>query len=159
MKLLPVTVVLPIRQKMIRYTFFKKLETFFPRILKYCVTANVVFFRCSHKRHPVRKVVLRNFEIFTGKQLSQSVLFFNKVADLKKETLAEMFSCKFWEICKNTFFYGTLLGDCFCFLTIWKSPEKFCVFRCLVFLLLTLNKSVSWSSFWTMLAGLKFNPL
>ena len=47
------------------------------------------------------KGVLRNFTEFTGKQLCQSV-FFNKVAALalackfiKKDTLAQVFSCEF----------------------------------------------------------------
>ena len=61
--------------------------------------------RCS-----VRKGALRNFSKFTGKHLCQS-LFFNKVADLawkfKKETLAQLFSCEFCEISKDT------SGDCF----------------------------------------------
>ena len=44
----------------------------------------------------VRKVVFRNFEKFTGKQLCESI-FFNKVAHvvcnfIKKETLAQIFS-------------------------------------------------------------------
>ena len=51
--------------------------------------------------------VLRNFTEFTGKHL-------NKVAGMacniiKKETLAQVFSCEFCEISKNTFFYGTSL--------------------------------------------------
>ena len=42
-----------------------------------------------------KKGVLRNFTKFTGKHLRQS-LFFNKVAGLiKKEALAQLFSCKF----------------------------------------------------------------
>ena len=54
------------------------------------------------------KGVLRNFAEFTGKHLCHS-LFFNKVAGgacnfIKKETLAQMFSCEFCEISKNTFF-------------------------------------------------------
>ena len=48
---------------------------------------------------------------FTGKHLCQS-FFFNKVAALratfiKKETLAQVFSCEFCEISKNTFSYRT----------------------------------------------------
>ena len=58
-----------------------------------------------------RKGILRNFAKFTGKHLCQS-LFFNKVAGaacnfIKKETLAQVFSCEFCEISKNTFFYRT----------------------------------------------------
>ena len=57
----------------------------------------------------VRKGILKNFAKFTGKHQHQS-LFFNKVADLrpgtslKKETLAQLFSCEFYEISKITFF-------------------------------------------------------
>ena len=45
-----------------------------------------------------KKGVLENFAKFTGKYLSQS-LFFNR------ETLAQVFSCGFCEIFKNTFFH------------------------------------------------------
>ena len=48
-----------------------------------------------------RKCVLRNFAKFTEKHLCQS-LFLNKV-----EALAQVFSCEFCEIFKNTFFYRT----------------------------------------------------
>ena len=58
-----------------------------------------------------KKGVLRNFAKFTEKHLCQ-VLFFTKVAGLgpracnsfNKETLAQVFSCEFCEISKNTFF-------------------------------------------------------
>ena len=33
---------------------------------------------------------------------------------MKKETLAQVFSCKFCKISKNTFSYRTPLDDCFC---------------------------------------------
>ena len=63
--------------------------------------------RCS-----VEKGVLRNFAKFTGKHLRQS-LFFNKVCFfinfIKKETLAQSFSCEICEISKNTFYYRTPL--------------------------------------------------
>ena len=63
--------------------------------------------KSSHQRCSVKKGVLRNFAKFTGKYLCQS-LFFNKVARaacnfIKKETVAQVFSCKFSEISKNTF--------------------------------------------------------
>ena len=64
--------------------------------------------RCS-----VKKVVLKDFAKFTGKHLyfrPQAYKF------LQKETLAEVFSCEFCEIFKNTSFYRTPLGDClYCF--------------------------------------------
>ena len=53
--------------------------------------------------------VLRNFAKFTGKHLCQSLFFIIKLQDetcnfiIKKETLAQVFSCEFWEISKNTF--------------------------------------------------------
>ena len=55
---------------------------------------------------------------------------------IKKETLAQVFSFKFWEISKNTSFYRTLLDDCFwrltcklasmnsCYSTIGSSTRK-----------------------------------
>ena len=83
----------------------------------------------------MKKGVYRNFAKFTGKHLCQS-LFFNKVATasvydiifrtyilldfeltakilvdfIKKETLAQVFSCKFCEISKNTFCTEHLLA-------------------------------------------------
>ena len=58
-----------------------------------------------HRRCSVRKDVLGNFAKFTGEHLFQS-LFFNKVAGkfIKKEALAQVFSCEFCEIFKSTFF-------------------------------------------------------
>ena len=61
----------------------------------------------------MKKGALRNFAKFTGKNLCQS-LSFNKVAGtacnfIKKEALVQAFSCEFWEISKNTFFYRTSL--------------------------------------------------
>ena len=47
-----------------------------------------------------KKGVLRNFAKFTGKQACNFI---------KKETLAQMFSCEFCEISKNTFFHRTPL--------------------------------------------------
>ena len=53
------------------------------------------------------------FSKFTGKHLCQS-LFFNKFAGqacnfIKKQTLAQVFSCEFCKIFKNTNFYRTPL--------------------------------------------------
>ena len=58
-----------------------------------------------------KKDTLRNSRKFTGKHLWQS-LFFNKVAGrnfIKRETLAQVSSCEFSEICKNTFSHRTPL--------------------------------------------------
>ena len=55
-----------------------------------------------------KKVVLRNFAKFTGKHVYQS-LFLIKLPEacnfIKKETMAQMFSCEFCEISRNTFSY------------------------------------------------------
>ena len=64
--------------------------------------------RSSHWRCSVRKGVPRNFAKFIGKHLCHG-LFLKKVAGLgvtfiKKETLAQVFSCKFCKISKKTFF-------------------------------------------------------
>ena len=52
---------------------------------------------------------------------------------IKKETLAQVFSCEFREISKNTFFYRTPRGDCFraCFraVTAESSVSQSKVFR------------------------------
>ena len=50
-----------------------------------------------------KRGVLRNFTKFTGIHLCQSLFL------LKKETLAQLFSCAFCKIFKNTLFYGTPL--------------------------------------------------
>ena len=43
-----------------------------------------------------------DFSKFTGKHLCQYL--FDKVAGLRPVTLAQVFSCEFWEISQNTFF-------------------------------------------------------
>ena len=75
------------------------------------VTLCTIKSRSSHRMCSVRKGVLRNFSTFTGKHLCQGP-FFNKVrpqpATLLKKRLAQVFSCEFWEIFKNTFFIKQL---------------------------------------------------
>ena len=53
------------------------------------------FFRSSHRRRSAKKVVLRSFAKFIGKQLCQS-LFFNKVAGLR---LATVLKKRLWHRC------------------------------------------------------------
>ena len=58
-----------------------------------------------------KKGFLKNSPKFTRKHLYQS-LFFNKVAGfatLLKKALAQVFSCEFWKIFKNTFLTEHLL--------------------------------------------------
>ena len=63
-----------------------------------------------------KKGIITCFVKFTGKYLCQR-LFFNKVALLlnfiKKETLAQLLSCEFCKIFKNTFVQNKS-GACFC---------------------------------------------
>ena len=92
----PMYLTLPLRYSLLPHNFiFKSPLNFFENFSK----------RCSMKSD-----ALRNFAKLTGKHLCQSLLF-NKVAGLcnviKKNTLAEVFSCGFCEIFKNTFFYIT----------------------------------------------------
>ena len=56
------------------------------------------FTEAGHQRCSLRKGVLRNFAKLTGKHRPQSCNF------IKKETLAQVYSCEFCEISKNTFF-------------------------------------------------------
>ena len=55
-----------------------------------------------------KESVMRNFAELTRKYLCRN-LFFDKVKTfnfIKNEFLAQVFSCEFCEICKNTFFAG-----------------------------------------------------
>ena len=68
-------------------------------------TAVFKTYRSSHRRCSVKKGVLKNFTEFVGKHLCPS-LFLNKVAGsasnfIKKETLAQVFSCEFCKIFEN----------------------------------------------------------
>ena len=94
----------PVKQSMIKAILWK--FNFFCWKATNIDVSKVTTYRSSHLRCSLRKDVLRDFAKFTGKPLCQS-FFFNKVAGLslfKKETLPEVFSCKFCEISKNTFF-------------------------------------------------------
>ena len=57
-----------------------------------------------------KKVVLKNFAKFTGKHLCHSLFLIKQTVActlcsfIKKEALAQVFSCESWEIFKNTFF-------------------------------------------------------
>ena len=76
-------------------------------------------FRSKHRRCSIKKALLKDFAVFTGKHLC----LFNKETlqrvdaatcrvesrslacnFIKKETLAQVFSCEFCETSKNTFF-------------------------------------------------------
>ena len=74
-------------------------------VVNFCMT----LFRSSHRRCSIRKGVPGNFAKFTGKHVPGHVsrVFFWRMKPatlLKKETLAQVFSCEFCKISKNTFF-------------------------------------------------------
>ena len=62
---------------------------------KIAIDFSIDNYRSSHRRCSVKNGVLKNFAKFAGKYLCHG-LFFNK-------TLAQIFSCEFCEISKNTF--------------------------------------------------------
>ena len=80
------------------------------------------FNRSSHRRCTVKKGVVRNFVKFTGKHLCRGLFLIKLQAWglqlYKKETPAQVFSCKFCKISKKYFFYTTPLDDCFWFNSI-----------------------------------------
>ena len=66
-----------------------------------------MFYKSSRPDVFCKKGILRNFGKFSGKHSCQR-LYFNKVAGqaynfIKIETLAQVLSCEFSEISKNTF--------------------------------------------------------
>ena len=84
-------------------------------------------FRSSRPEVLCKKGVQRNFAKFTGKHLCPS-LCFNKSQvwgcnSIKKENLAYVLSCQFWEISKNTFYYGTPLVAASIFLLFLSRPR------------------------------------
>ena len=80
--------------------------------LQYLVpfSPQVSCFRSNYQRCSVKKDVLRNFAIFTGKYLCQG-LYFNKVADacnfVKKEALTQVFPVNFAKFLRTSFSQNT----------------------------------------------------
>ena len=73
-----------------------------------------------------KKIALKNFTKFTGKHLCQSLFFLSYRSEaynhdhatynfIKKKTLAQVFSCEFSEIVKNTSFMEHLRTTAFTF--------------------------------------------
>ena len=93
-----------LRSSYIKVLFPHKLDTSIWYLSKWQLrTSNISNHRSSRLEVFCKKDVLRNFTKFTGKDLCQR-LFFNT-----ETVLAQVFSCEFCEISKNTFFYRTLL--------------------------------------------------
>ena len=72
----------------------------FAQIYKILFPCKVYAYRSSWSAVFCKKVLLKNFAKFTGKHLRQISCNFVKI-----ETLAQVFSCEFYEIFKNTYFY------------------------------------------------------
>ena len=73
-----------------------------------------------------KKTALKNFPIFTGKQLWN--LFF-------KKRFQHVFSCEYSKCFKNTCFKKTSVNDCFWFLLLWFSctwPIPGSLFLCVI---------------------------
>ena len=82
-------------------------EVFCKKSVFNCSVVNFAKFLRPYFLQNSRKGVLKHFTKFTGKRQCKSFLF-NKVAGhtsifIKKETLAQAFSCEFSEIFKNLF--------------------------------------------------------
>ena len=80
----------------------------------HCTIAYLQYVTIRSSRSEVfcKKGVLENFAKFTGKHLCQSLFLIKRLRHeawnfIKKETLAQVFTCEFSEISKNTFFYRT----------------------------------------------------
>ena len=83
-----------------------------------CYFTGKTLFRSNHRGALSKKGVLKNFAKFTGKHQRQS-LFFNKVNFIKKETLAQVFSCKFCEILRTPVLQNTS-GRLLLFFSLWR---------------------------------------
>ena len=85
---------------------------YFSAVMAWVVNFYMTLFRSSHRRCSIRKGVPGKFAKFTGKHVPGHVsrVFFLKSCRMKpatlfkKETVAQVFSCEFCKISKNTFF-------------------------------------------------------
>ena len=96
----------------------------------------IISYRSSHQRCSIEKGVLKNFAKFMNKHLRQSDCNF-----IKKETLAQVFSCELWEISKNTiftahFWWLPLMNSCLCWIIDIEKQWKHLGFmmRCGIYL-------------------------
>ena len=68
------------------------------------INNTVLLDRSSLEEVLCKENLVKTFSKFTGKHLCQSLF---SIKFIKKETLAQVFSCEFWEISKSNFFYKT----------------------------------------------------
>ena len=86
----------------------KKLD----KCQQWCFPPYCLFQRCRNSHHSINMMFLKISARFTGKQLCQSLqsqrLQVSACKFAKRGTLGQVFSYKFCEIFKNTFFTGHL---------------------------------------------------
>ena len=92
--------IFPSSSRYSQYTYTLKVIQFFKK--------EPIGARSSRPDLFCKKCILRNFTKFTGKHLCQSPYFNNFI---KIKFLAQVFSCEFCEISKNTFFHRIPLVD------------------------------------------------
>ena len=89
------------------------------------------YFRSSHRRCSIENGVLVNFAIFTGKRRCKSLFFYLKCSPkacnfIKKEILAQVFSCEFCKDFKNNFFTEHLRATAsIIFLTVFGFRDEY----------------------------------
>ena len=89
----------------------------------------LMFAESSHPEVFCKKGVLGNFAKFTGKHLYQSPFCRpHSCTFIEKETLAQVFSCEFCEISKNTYFHRTTLVAA-SGLPKWRSNDQNCFIK------------------------------
>ena len=120
------------------YKLFSKYFGKINRNVENMTSEEIVFLQKQPPEVFCKKGIFRKFAKFTGKHLCQTH-FLNKVAGqdcnfIKKEAQAQVFSCEFSEISKNTFF---------------ASPER---------LLLFLSKKMAWFYFSNLFSFLEILP-
>ena len=109
-------------------------------------------FRNSRPQVFCKKGIFKNFVKFAGKHLRQS-LFFNKIADLRPATLVkkrpwyrvQVYSCKFCEIFKSTFFKRThsVVGSVFSNISCIELFPTFALFLFLLFCVVFIDSGQS----------------
>ena len=115
------------------FCFLPILSNFLNQCRRRTLFSIKIGFKSSHQRCSIIKSVFRNFTKLKGKHpVPESFLILFLI---KKETLAQVFSCEFCEISQNTF-YRTPPNDCFWGFYI---QQKICKINCSLYLLLTVN--------------------
>ena len=92
-----------------------------------------------------KKCVLKFFAKFTEKTPVPESLSLKKLLTWIRPASVHVFSCEFWTIFKNIFFYRTAQGDCFC---LFNYVKHTLVSKCIFFInmeIYTIICLVIWS--------------